>query len=121
MVEIIRNDVNHTWAHSGIITAGNLIFVNYCVGNPDQDIEGQINGAIDHLEERLKSIGETLDCLVKVDCLFKDIWQIPVMEKVFHERFKGNYPTRKSIQTAFAHNGGVHGLLFQMDAIGVRD
>lgn len=90
-------------------------------GNPDQDIEGQINGAIDHLEERLKSIGETLDCLVQVDCLFKDIWQIPVMEKVFHERFKGNYPTRKSIQTAFAHNGGVHGLLFQMDAIGVRD
>jgi hypothetical protein len=39
------------------------------------------------------------------------------MEKVFKERFNGKYPSRKSIQTEFAHSGGQNGLLFQLDAI----
>ena len=54
MSHIKRSDVNEEWAHSGIIEAGNMIFVNYCVGNIDQPIESQINGAVDHLEKRLK-------------------------------------------------------------------
>jgi 2-iminobutanoate/2-iminopropanoate deaminase len=36
--------------------------------------------------------------VVKMDCLFRDIWNIPVMEMVIKERFpKGQYPARKSI------------------------
>lgn len=38
------------------------------------------------------------------------------MERVFKERFGNNYPTRKSIQTEFAHQG----LLFQLDAIAYK-
>jgi hypothetical protein len=56
-----------------------------------------------------------------MDCLFRDIWNIPVMEKVIKERFPaGCYPARKSIQTEFAHAGGPNGLLFQLDAIAYR-
>lgn len=120
MSEIKRSDVNEEWAYSGIVEAGDFVFVSYCVGNIGQCIENQINGAFDHLTERLASIGLTLDTVVKMDCLFRDIWNIPVMEKVIKERFNGKYPARKSIQTEFAHRGGEDGLLFQLDAIAYR-
>lgn len=117
MPTIIRSDVNPDWAHAGVVEVGDLVFISYCVGNIGEPIKEQVHGALDHLERRLASIGLTLDAVTKVDCLFRDIWQIPVMEKVFKERFKGQYPARKSIQTAFAHKGGDEGLLFQLDAI----
>lgn len=120
MSEIIRHDVNEGWAHSGIIEAGGFVFVGYCVGNIGQDIESQINGAFDHLSSRLKSIGLALDSVVKIDAMFRDIWDIPVMEKVIRERFNGQYPVRKSIQTEFAHSGGQDGLKFQLDAIAFK-
>jgi enamine deaminase RidA (YjgF/YER057c/UK114 family) len=120
MREIGRSDVNEGWVHSGIVEAGDFVFINYCVGNIGQPIENQINGAIDHLNSRLESIGLTLESVVKLDCLFRDIRNIPVMEKVFKERFNGKYPARKSMQTEFAHNGGQDELLFQLDAIAFK-
>lgn len=120
MTKIKRSDINEDWAHSGIVEAGNMIFMSYCVGNVNQPIENQIHGAINHLEERLASIGLGLESVLKIDCLFRNIWDIPVLEKVLKERFKGNYPARKSIQTEFAHPEGEYGLLFQMDAICIR-
>lgn len=120
MREIIRHDVNEEWAHSGIVEAGDFVFINYCVGNVGQSVESQINGAFDHLSERLASIGLTLESVVKMDCLFRDVWNIPVMEKVIKERFNGKYPARKSIQTEFAHIGGQEGLQFQLDAIAFK-
>lgn len=117
MKEIERYDVNEDWAHSGMIKAGDFCFLNYCVGNVGGTIEQQINGAFDEMERRLAMAGLTLENVVQMDCLFRDIWNIPVMEKVIKERFKGKYPVRKSIQTEFAHAGGENGLLFQVDAI----
>ena len=80
-------------------------------------MEEQINGAFDQMESRLALFGLTLDSVVHMDCLFRDIWNIPVMEKVIKERFRGHYPSRKSIQTEFAHVGGKEGLQFQADAV----
>ena len=120
MREIKRSDVNEEWAHSGIVEAGDFAFINYCAGNIGQPVENQINGAFDQLTERLELIGLSLESVVKMDCLFRDIWNIPVMEKVIKERFKGKYPARKSLQTEFAHQGGQEGLLFQLDAIAFR-
>jgi enamine deaminase RidA (YjgF/YER057c/UK114 family) len=120
MGEIIRRDINEEWAHSGIVEAGGFVFISYCVGNIGQSIEDQINGAFNHLSVRLESIGLTLESVVQMDCLFRDVWNIPVMEKVIKERFNGKYPARKSIQTEFAHSGGQDGLLFQLDAIAFK-
>ena len=117
---IKRHDVNEKWADSGIVEAGDFVFTSYCVGNIGKPIENQINGALDHLQERLESIGLTLESVVKLDCLFRDVWDIPVMEKIFKERFNGKYPARKSLQTNFAHIGGSQGLLFQLDAIAYK-
>jgi enamine deaminase RidA (YjgF/YER057c/UK114 family) len=39
MREIKRNDVNEECAHSGIVEAGDFLFISYCVGNVGQSIE----------------------------------------------------------------------------------
>ena len=124
MSEIKRNSTNKAFAdeiaYSEIVEAGDFVFLSFCVGNVGQPIEAQVNGALDDMSNRLKTIGLSLDSVVKVDAMFRDVWNIPVMEKVFKERFKGKFPARKSIQTEFAHNGGQQGLLFQMDAIAYK-
>ena len=119
MSEIIRKEHNEDWAHSGIIKAGNFCFLGYCVGNMGGTIEEQINGAFDQMEQRLRLFGLTVESVVQMDCLFRDVWNIPVMERVIRERFHGNYPVRKSIQTEFAAPGGGRegALLFQADAV----
>ena len=117
MSGITRMDISEEWAHAGIVKAGDFCFLSYCVGNIGGTVEEQVNGAFDEMERRLALFELTLDNVVKMDCLFRDAWNIPIMEKVIKERFKGNYPARKSIQTAFAHVGGEHGLQFQADAV----
>ena len=104
MEGITRYDVNEEWAHSGMIRAGDFCFLNYCAGNVGGTVEEQINGAFDEMERRLALAGLTLENVVQMDCLFRDVWNIPVMEKVIKERFNGRYPVRKSIQTNFAHS-----------------
>lgn len=117
MSKIERYEINEQWAHSGIVKAGDFCFLSYCVGNIGGSIEEQINGAFDNMEERLAMVGLTLEKVVQMDCLFRDVYNIPTMEKVIKERFKGNYPARKSIETNFAHVGGSDGLHFQVDAV----
>ena len=117
MSKIERFDVNEKWAHSGLIKAGDFYFLSYCVGNIGQPIDAQINGAIDQMENRLKLVGLGLEHVIQMDCLFRDVWNIPIMEKIIKERFNGKYPVRKSIQTEFAHAGGENGLQFQLDGI----
>lgn len=73
MSKIERFDVNEDWAHSGIIKAGDFYFLSYCVGNIGQSIEAQINGAIDQMENRLKLVGLSLEDIVQMDCLFRDV------------------------------------------------
>ncbi len=120
MNNIERFDVNDEWVHSGIVCAGEFCFLNYCVGNVGGTVEAQINGAFEQMEKRLATVGLTLENVVQIDCLFRDIWNIPIMEKVIKEKFNGKYPVRKSFQTEFAHRGGADGLSFQADAIAYR-
>lgn len=120
MSEIIRKDVNEEWAHTGILKAGDFYYINYCAGNVGGTIDEQINGAFDEMEKRLKMFDLTLENVVQMDCLFRDVWNIPVMERIIKERFRGKYPVRKSIQTEFAHVGGPDGLLFQVDGVAYR-
>ncbi|MNP85252.1 Endoribonuclease L-PSP [compost metagenome] len=72
------------------------------------------------MSERLEKVNLTLDSVVKVDVMLRDVWDIPVMEKVFKQRFKGNYPARKTISTEFAHKGGPNGLKVQIDAVAYK-
>ena len=118
--EITRGDVNQEWAYSGYVQAGDFVFLNFCVGNVGGSVEEQVEGALDNMEERLSMVGLTLDAVVQVNVLLRDVWNIPVMEKVFKRRFKGQYPARKTLSTDFAHVGGPGGLEVQIDGIAYR-
>lgn len=124
MGEIIRKNLDEAFAeecaYSEVVAAGDWVFLTFCVGNVGGTVEEQVHGALNHLEARLALVGLTLESVVKVDVLMRDPWQIPAMEKVFRERFKGNYPARKTIATEFAHKGGADGLHVQLDAVAYR-
>jgi enamine deaminase RidA (YjgF/YER057c/UK114 family) len=116
MGEIKRIELNEEWAYSGIVEAGGYAFISYCMKNEGQSIENQINGAFDILENRLISIGLSLESVVKMDCLFKDIMDRFSLEKIIKERFNGKYPARKAYETKFLRDE----ILFQIDAIAYR-
>ena len=116
MSEITRYEVYENNANSSVIEAGDFVFVGHCCRNADQTLENQIIGALDQLSERLSLVGLTLESVVQITAMFRDVYQIPVMEKVFIERFNGKYPVRKSIQTDFAYAG----IDFQLDAIAFK-
>ncbi len=116
MSEIKRLEVDEFWADSTIIEAGDYVFVGYCIGNEGADITAQIHGAIDVLESRLKLAGLSLDSVVKMDCLFKDIEDLNYLSDVIKERFNGKYPTRKAFTTDFIRDS----IRFQIDAIAYK-
>jgi len=118
--EIIRHEVDEEMAFSGFVEVGDFVFLSFCVGNVGQSVEKQVEGALDDMSARLEKLNLTLDSVVKVDILLRDVWDIPVMEEVFRRRFKGNYPARKTISTEFAHIGGPNGLKVQIDGIAYR-
>ena len=120
MAPITRGDVNEQWAYSGYVQAGDFVYLNFCVGNVGGTVEEQVEGALDNMEERLSMVGLTLDAVVQVNVLLRDVWNIPIMETVFKRRFKGNYPARKTLSTEFAHAGGPAGLKVQIDGIAYR-
>lgn len=120
MSEIIRHEVDEEMAFSGFVEAGDFVFLSFCVGNVGQSVEKQVEGALDDMSARLEKVNLTLDSVVKVDVLLRDVWDIPIMEEVFRRRFKGNYPARKTISTEFAHIGGPNGLKVQIDGIAYR-
>ena len=117
MSKIIRKDVNEENAYSGYVKAGDMIFLNFCVGNVGGSVEEQVEGALDNMSKRLKMENLTLQDVIQVNVLLRDVWDIPIMEEVFKRRFKGNYPARKTISTEFAHKGGPDGLKVQIDGI----
>ena len=120
MANIVRHEINEENAYSGLVEAGDLVFLSFCVGNVGDSVERQVEGALDDMGARLGNIGLGLDSVIKVDVMLRDVWDIPVMEAVFKRRFKGNYPARKTISTEFAHKGGQNGLKVQIDGIAYR-
>ena len=116
MSEIKRIETDDFWADSTIIEAGDYVFVGYCMANEGKSVEEQMHGAIDTLEGRLQKVGLTLESVVKMDCLFKDINDLNVLPSVLKDRFKGKYPTRKAYTTEFIREG----ISFQIDAIAYK-
>ena len=117
MNEIKRNEINEEWAYSGMVEAGDYVFISYCMENEGQSIENQIYGAFNLLEKRLETIDLNLESVVKIDCLFKNIMDIHFLEKIIKEKFKNKYPARKAFETKFLRDK----ILFQIDAIAFRN
>ena len=113
---IERLQTDEFWVDSTVIEAGDFVFAGYCMGNEGGTIQEQINGAIDTLEKRLKLAGLTLESVVKMDCMFRNIGDLDYLADILRERFQGRYPTRKAFTTDFLREG----MSFQIDAIAYR-
>ena len=116
MSHISRTELDEEWAHAGIVEAGGFVFISYCMKNEGQPIENQINGAFDVLNDRLASVALTMESVVKMDCLFKNISDLSFLADIIKVRFHGHYPARKAYETAFIRDG----IAFQIDAIAYR-
>ncbi len=116
MSEINRLERSEEWAHAGIVEAGGFVFVSYCMKNEGLPIPDQINGAFDVLSDRLKAVGLTLDAVVQMDCLFRDINDLVYLADVIKTRFHENYPARKAYETKFIRDG----IAFQVDAVAYK-
>ena len=51
MAEIIRHLIHDDNANSGVIVAGDYVFIGHCCRNQGQVLEKQIIGALDQLSE----------------------------------------------------------------------
>ncbi len=94
--------------------------MGYCVGNIGQPIEQQIVGALNHLEERLKLVDLTFANVVQMDVLFKDVFDIPVMEKLLKKPSMGNFRLENQFRQLSLILEEV-GILFQIDAIAFKE
>lgn len=117
MKKIVRTEIDEMWAHSAIVEAGDYVYISYCMKNEGQSIQNQINGAFDILSDRLKTIGLTLESVVQMDCLFRDINDLSFLGVIIKERFPRKYPARKAYETKFIRDG----IAFQVDAIAFRE
>lgn len=117
MSNIVRNEIDEVWAHSAIVEAGDYVYISYCMKNEGEAIEQQINGAFDVLSKRLESINLSLESVVQMDCLFKNINDLNYLEKIIKERFNGKYPARKAYETRFIREG----IEFQIDAVAFKE
>ena len=108
MKGIKRLEVDEKWADSGVVEAGDYVFIAYCMKNEGQSIEKQINGAFDVLEERLKIVELTLKSFVQMDFLFKNIEDLSFLGEIIRNRFNGKYPARKAFETRFIREGKQH-------------
>ena len=64
MAEIERYDVSEEWAHSGIIKAGDLCFLGYCVGNIGGTIEEQIKTKLLQASKLIRDAYDMTDGIV---------------------------------------------------------
>ena len=112
MIGILRADVDGDRASSGIVRAGGFCFLTRCVGDPDGTLEDQVNGAFDDMERRLAAVGLAADSVVRLDCVFRDLGDVPAAARAMRERFRGRYPATRCLQGEI--EGGVS---FQADAV----
>jgi 2-iminobutanoate/2-iminopropanoate deaminase len=87
------------------VKVGNLIFVSGQGGVDPKtgkvakgDIRNQTKKALENIRAILKTVGLTLDNVVKVTVFLRDLKFFSEMNEVYKEYFKDNLPARTTIQ-----------------------
>jgi 2-iminobutanoate/2-iminopropanoate deaminase len=109
--------------YSHAISAGGLVFTSGQIGlDPPtgklaQGIEEQTKRALDNLEAVLESAGVSFKNVVKTTVFVQDLKDFAVVNKIYGERLKENYPARSCVQVAALPAGG----LVEIEAIAALD
>jgi 2-iminobutanoate/2-iminopropanoate deaminase len=89
-----------------VFTSGQLGIIPE-TGNLADGIEAQIRQALKNVEAVLAAAGSCLDCVLKTTVFLKSMGDFAVMNAIYAEFFKSNYPARSAIEAASLPKGGL--------------
>jgi 2-iminobutanoate/2-iminopropanoate deaminase len=89
-----------------VFTSGQLGIIPE-TGNLADGIEAQTRQALKNVEAVLAAAGSCLDCVLKTTVFLKSMGDFAVMNAIYAEFFKSNYPARSAIEAAALPKGGL--------------
>src|ERR671922_178867 len=99
---------------SGIVSAGNLVFIAGIGAHFDGDIKAHTKHVLDEIQKRLESVGSSMEKVVKVNVYLNDLKDYAGMNEMFLGRFGPEPPVRTTIAAA----GGIPGnSLVEIDCV----
>jgi 2-iminobutanoate/2-iminopropanoate deaminase len=107
----------HNWTFSSCVVAGDYVFTSFQAADPKLDITGQTEQCFANLREVLATADATLDDVVKVTILIRDVTDFQAMDDVYKLQFTNGYPART---TAFVARFIDSGARIQIDATAYR-
>ncbi|MFZ5815267.1 MAG: RidA family protein [Bacillota bacterium] len=117
MIRRISLGVGEDATYCSCAVAGDFIFTSHQGGGQHSDqIEVQLEAAFKNLEEALQAAGASLDDIVQINLLLKELADFHRAEAVFRKVFTKGYPPRSTYKTEFI----APQILVQIDAIAYR-
>jgi 2-iminobutanoate/2-iminopropanoate deaminase len=99
---------------SGVVTYGNLVFISGIGAHFEGDIKAHTDHVLKEIQERLESVGSSMEKVLKVNVYLNDLKDYAGMNEVFLGRF-GSEP---GVRTTVAPAGGIPGnSLVEIDCI----
>ena len=99
---------------NGIVSYGNLVFIAGIGAHFEGDIKAHTKHVLDQIQERLQSVGSSMDKVLKCNVYLNDLKDYAGMNEMFQGRFGAEPPVRTTIAAA----GGIPGnSLVEIDVI----
>jgi len=101
---------------NGIVSYGNLVFIAGIGYHSEGDIKVHTKAVLDQIQQRLESVGSSMEKVVKCNVYLNDLKDYAGMNEMFQGRFGAEPPVRTTIAAA----GGIPGnSLVEIDVIAV--
>ena len=101
---------------NGVVSYGNLLFISGIGAHFEGDIKAHTKHVLDQIQERLQSVGSSMDKVLKCNVYLNDLKDYAGMNEMFQGRFGAEPPVRTTIAAA----GGIPGIsLVEIDVIAV--
>ena len=101
---------------NGIVSYGNLVFIAGIGYHQEGDIKVHTKNVLDQIQQRLESVGSSMDKVLKCNVYLNDLKDYAGMNEMFQGRFGAEPPVR----TTIAAPGGIPGnSLVEIDVIAV--
>jgi 2-iminobutanoate/2-iminopropanoate deaminase len=99
---------------NGIVSYGNLLFIAGIGAHFEGDIKAHTRHVLDEIQQRLESVGSSMEKVVKCNVYLNDLKDYAGMNEMFLGRFGAEPPVRTTIAAA----GGIPGnSLVEIDVI----
>jgi 2-iminobutanoate/2-iminopropanoate deaminase len=100
--------------YNGIVSYGNLVFIAGIGYHSEGDIKVHTKAVLDQVQQRLESVGSSMEKVVKCNVYLNDLKDYAGMNEMFQGRFGAEPPVR----TTIAAPGGIPGnSLVEIDVI----